>query len=292
MLAKHPKRRRRIQRNPAPVRKELSPVGRACISALSSAIFIILASYICLFSYDFLIHCDHFRITDIYITGNDRISSQEIKDMAQVHTGKNVLSLNMAKIRKHLVASPWIVDAEVSRELPDKMHIDIQENKPLAVLDLGRKFLINRNGEIFKEWRPEDSVSLPLVTGLAFSDINVSGKPRSKIFNAVMDLLHLGSAPGSVLGNDMIKVIEVDREMGLTVYAPGYESGRIGAIRLGYNNYQDKYDRLKNVIYYLKKNRLNEYFEMIDLNNVDRIVVNPVETDFSAAGIGGKRSDL
>ncbi len=292
LLAKHPKRRRRTQRNPFPKRKELSPVGKACVSALYGAVFVSLVSYGYLFSYSFLTTCDHFDVTEIDITGNHRISDREIKDMAQIHIGKNVLSLNMAKVRKRLMADPWIVEAEVSRELPDKMHIRIRENEPLAVLDLGRKFLINLDGEIFKEWRPKDPADLPLVTGLLFSDINVSGKPRSKIFNAVMELLHVGRDPSCVLGNDMIKVIEVDREMGLTVHAPGYEAGRIGAIKLGYNNYQGKYERLKNVVYYLKKNRFNEFFETIDLNNIDRIVLNPIETDFGAAHVAGKRSDL
>ena len=47
-------------------------------------------------------------------------------------------------------------------------------------------------------------------------------------------------------------------------------------IVLGYNNYPLKYNMLKNILRYRKQRRSFPDFNRIDLNNVNRIVVNPV----------------
>ena len=74
----------------------------------------------------------------------------------------------------------------------------------------------------------------------------------------------------------MIKKIQVDREIGLTVYIPDHETNRIKTVKLGYNDYSGKYSRLKNVLFYIKNRQYFSDFESIDLNNLNRIVVNPV----------------
>jgi cell division protein FtsQ len=182
--------------------------------------------------------------------------------------------------RKRLLAHSWITEAEVSRDLPSGINIKIKEHKPLAVLDLGRKFLINTSGEIFKEMAASDPDQLPIISGLEFSDINTCGKPRSMPFNAVMNVLELGQKCKSVLPCELIKKIQVDREMGLTIYA----FDRIKAIKIGYNDYPNKYDRLKNILVHLKEKLGFSHLESIDLNNLNRIVVHPKTMESPAGG--------
>jgi hypothetical protein len=66
--------------------------------------------------------------------------------------------------------------------------------------------------------------------------------------------------------------------MGLTIYAFDH----IREIKIGYNNYQDKYAMLKDVLFYLEKNGEFSRLESIDLNNLNRIVVNPVKIESAA----------
>jgi len=63
-------------------------------------------------------------------------------------------------------------------------------------------------------------------------------KERSNPFDAVMDVLRLGQRAESVLPNKLIRQIMVDREIGITIYA----FNKIKEIKLGYENYADKYD--------------------------------------------------
>jgi len=241
-----------------------------------AAVFLVTAmSIIFIFGYDLLTQCDYFRANSISVDGTNRLSKNQIIKHIGIDAGINIFSINLSATRKRLLAHPWIADAEVRRELPDEINISIKEHKPLAIIDLGRKFLINNHGEIFKELTALDPGNLPVIIGLEFSDLDVSGKFRSIPFNAVIDVLQLGRKSGSIIPNRLLKVIRVDREIGITLYA----FNGIKAIKLGYNNYPDKYERLKNVLFYMEKGDMFLDFDTIDLNNLDRIVVNPVRIE-------------
>ena len=241
---------------------------------------LLLASFLFIFTYDFITQCDYFKAESLTVTGSNRLTDEQVLLQSQITEGINILSVNLSRVRKRLLAHSWIEEAEVSRELPTGISIRIKEQQPLAILDLGRKFIINTHGEIFKEMDASDHCRLPVIGGLEFSDINVRGESRSVPFNAVMTILALGKKPESVLPCRLIKRIRVDREMGLTIYAFDH----IKAIKIGYDDYPNKYEMLKNVLFYLKKNGNFSHLESIDLNNLNRIVVNPARIGSDAGG--------
>ncbi len=249
-----------------------------CLKAVAVIATLHLVSFFFILCHDFLTQCDYFRTESLVVTGADRLSEEQVIKQAKLNKGINILSVNLSIARKRLLAHPWIAEAEVSRELPSSINIRIKEQKPLAVLDLGRKFMINANGEVFKEMDASDPVNLPIISGLEFADINVHGKPRSIPYNAVMNILELGQKPESVIPNKLIKRIHVDREIGLTVYA----FDRIKAIKIGYDDYTNKYAKLKNVLLFLKKGDDFSHLESIDLNNLNRIVINPIRIESPA----------
>ena len=250
----------------------------ACFKIIAGIAIVATMSIIFILCHDFLTQCDYFKAIDLTVEGENKLSYKQAIKQAQINEGMNIFSINLSTIRKNLLAHPWIAEAEVRRELPNVINIKIYEHKPLAIIDLGRKFLINNHGEIFKEKIASDPDNLPVITGLEFSDINVSAKPGSIYFNAVMDVLRLGQKSESIIPNRLIKKIQVDREIGITLYAFDGEK----SIKLGYNNFSGKYNRLKNVLYYINKQRGFQDFESIDLNNINRIVINPIRIESPA----------
>ena len=248
------------------------------LTAVGTAL--VFVSLLFVFSYDFLTQCDYFKAQGLMVIGTHRLTQKQVLQQANITNGVNIFSVNLSNVRKRLLAHSWIENAEVRRELPSGINIRIKEQKPLAVLDLGRKFIINTHGEIFKEMDKADHCNLPMISGLEFSDINVKGELRSIPFDAVMKILGLGQKPESVLPYSLIKIIHVDREMGLTIYAFDH----IREIKIGYDNYPDKYAMLKDVLFYLKKNGGFSRLESIDLNNLNRIVVNPAKMESVVKG--------
>jgi|GEM_PF-518964 cell division protein FtsQ len=274
----------------------LKILGAAAAAAAFSLLFV--------FVFDFLIQSEYFRAEQITVKGNNRLSESEVLEQAQINMGMNILSINLAKAGKLLMSHPWIADAEVRRELPSGIHIRITEHKPAAVLNISypcsailvpkprlgneklgngkecvRRFIVNIHGEIFKEWEESDPDDLPAVYGLGIADINVSGRPRSLPFDAVMEVLNIGRQAGSIIPTGAINRIQVDREMGCTIYtAEGWLNsdtpGQINSVRLGYKDYAAKYRKLEILLSYLKEKQNIINIDSIDLNNLNRVVVN------------------
>ncbi len=239
--------------------------GVICLTAALSLLFI--------FVHDVLVQCRYFNAAVVSVTGCSRLSETAIMKQAGVSPGVNILSVNLSTARKRLLAHPWISEAEVRRDIPDAIHIRVKEHVPLATLDLGKAFLINRKGVIFKTATQGETAGLPLITGLTFADIGTPGNHPGKPFQAVMDVLSLGARDGVVLPNQLVREIHVDREIGLTLMA--FDQGR--AIKLGYGAFPQKYARLRNVLFYMKKRQEFIDFVSIDLNDLERVVVSPAE---------------
>jgi len=252
-------------------------VAVAAVAALS-AVFILI--------HDILTQCDYFKISRLTIEGAQRLSEKEISQQARVGMGMNILAVNLSLVRKRLLAHPWIAEAGVSREIPSGLSIWIKEHTPLAVVDVGKKFLINISGNIFKAWDVSDPADLPVVSGLNVLDLPpVYGqtelpegeivRERTTPFKAVMKVLRLGRQQGTILPNRSIRQIRVDRQIGLTLLA----FDRIKTINLGYDDYDGKYHMLANLFSYLKHQQGGSDFDRIDLNNLNRVVVNPLRRE-------------
>jgi cell division protein FtsQ len=282
-----PKKRKKPLKNSRNVRKgsrRFTILGRFMLgfklSLAISAVMIVTGFFILV--HDLLTQSDYFSVRQLNIEGMRRLTREQVARQAGVHTGINILSANLTLARKRLLAHPWIAEAEVSREIPNGLTIVVKEHTALATVNFGAKYLMNTRGEIFKSWDPSDPNNLPVISGLHLSDLTVYGRPepsqghndnhRSAPFQAVMRVLQLGGKKGSILPNRDVKKIQVDRQIGLTIHA--FDLGQ--TINLGFSDYVGKYRMLSKLFSFLKRNRSISDFERIDLNNLQRIVVNPV----------------
>ncbi len=225
-----------------------------------------------IFAYDIITQTDYFAAHQIDIVGNDRLSESEVIRQADLSPGVNIFSINLTLIRKQLLAHPWVASAKVVRKIPNRLLIQISEHVPLALIDLGRTFILNTEGEIFIEKSGLGGLDLPEVQGLSYSDIQSGGDPERDPLRAVMTVLKLGRKPGNVLSNRRIRIIQVDRQLGLTLYT----FGDTAAIKLGYSDYPEKVRRLEKVLAFCGKNKRFKQLRFIDVNNVNRIVVHPI----------------
>lgn len=257
---------------------------------------LIMLSLCFIFLYDFITQCSYFKTREITVSGENRLSEDAVIKQAGINPGMNILAFNLAVARKRLLVHPWIAEADVQRVIPAGIHIRIKEHRGVAVIDLGRKYLIDESGVIIKELSPSDTGNLPIVRGLRYADIKISAaankfesiqsrtaasakrstglqQSMASVYDAVVAVLSLGSSPESVLPNRQIKQIRVDREMGLTLYA----FDRTKTIQLGFNDYSSKYAMLKTVLNFLNQGSAWNFqdIDWIDLKNLNRIVINP-----------------
>lgn len=277
-------------------------------------------SLLLILAYDAVTQSSYFEARTITVEGSQRYSKEAILKQAGLKLHDNILSLNLNALRCRLLAHPWIAGAEIERELPDVVHIRVKERVPIAIVDLnqparlasppaiasaqarwteheqtdveGRLFYLDEEGEIFKPVEPSDKVKVPVVSGLALSDIDFNDRSHSLLFSSVMEVLRLSRLHQNVIPLHALRNVHVDREVGLTLYAflapcnlpaaPAFASeadgrtqagGGVVAIRVGFGDYGSKYERLKDMIPYLKKESGFLNVQSIDLNDSDRVVV-------------------
>jgi cell division protein FtsQ len=299
-------------------------------------------SLLLILAHDAVTQSSFFEARTITVEGNQRFSKETILKEAGVKLHDNTLAVNLNTLRYRLLALPWVAAAEVERELPDTIHIRVKERVPIAIVDLnrpariaslpatasatpgtcppvsgdgrraggaaGRLFYMDEEAEIFKPVESSDEVRVPVVTGLALSDIDFNDQSRSRLFKAVMEVLHLSRLHQNVIPLHALHRIHVDRKTGVTLYASfarcNLSTASDGAlassgkadrwtqasrnavtINVGFGGYGSKYSRLGDMIRYLKKESGFLNFQYIDLNDSDRVVVRPF-----LAGHGTKRS--
>ena len=276
-------------------------------------------SLLLILAYDTVTQSSYFEARTITVEGNQRFSKETILKQAGLKLHDNILSVNLNTLRYSLMADPWVAAAEVERELPDAIHIRIKERGPIAIVDLNRParlasqpacqlFYLDEEGEIFKPVESSDKVRVPVVTGLALSDIDFNDQSGFRLFRAVMEVLRLSRLHQNVIPLHALHRIHVDREMGLTLYtflapcslsatpdcAPAFTgktdrqtpgSRNAVTIKLGFGDYESKYSRLGDMVPYLKKESGFLNLQSIDLNDSARVVVRP-----SLAGQAERRS--
>lgn len=258
------------------------------------AVGVLFVSMFFVFVHDVFTQSDHFRARQILVEGAQRLSVPAIIAQAGVRPGINVISVNLAAARKRLLAHPWVAEAEIQREIPSTLRIRIREHAAVAVVDVGRKFLLNSDGELFKEWEPSDPAGLPTVAGLAVADLRAvdraataqglfssgpdpaeSAPPPGRAMDAVLQVLRLGRDPHSILPTRELQSIRVDRELGLTLVA--HAENR--AIRLGYGDYPAKYHLLRDLLSFFRAQPDVADFERIDLTDMNRVIINPIRAE-------------
>lgn len=290
--------RQNVSRRAAAARRRVW-LGRLAgvLWALTVSAGVVFVSFFFVFVHDLLTQSEHFKARQVHIEGGQRLDARTLAAVAGVRPGVNVLSVNLTAARKRLLAHPWIAEAEVRREIPATLSIRIREHVPAAVVEMGKKFLLNTNGEIFKEWEPADPGGLPVVSGLKASDLRLADRseaassrglpglraaapptsPPSRPMDAVMQVLARAGEAGSVLPTREIRTIRVDRELGITVVA--FDQAK--SIRLGYDDYAPKLRLFADLLAFLKTQPAMTDFERIDLTDANRVIVNPVKTELA-----------
>ncbi|MBI5062730.1 MAG: FtsQ-type POTRA domain-containing protein [Desulfatitalea sp.] len=233
-----------------------------CLALTTLMIGLLGMSALCVVSYAAVTNAKYFQTQAITVSGQQRLTEDQVLRQAGIRLGDNLLALNLRVVRERLLDHPWILTAQVAREIPNALVIRIEEHVALARVDLGRKFFIDVEGRIFKEVAKSDPDDLPLVEGLAFGDIRLGADPPASALAAVVQVLRIcQSAEGPVSHGDIEKV-QLDKELGVSLILKSDQR----RIKLGFDEYEAKFERFK---------QLREHLAQNEGRRVGRINVEP-----------------
>lgn len=239
---------------------------RWALSFLIICLGFVALSILCVFVYRSLLSSPLLQVTRIQVSGAQRLDPQTVIQQTGIPSGVNILSLDLKAVSHKLTSHPWIAEAVVSREIPDRIRIEIRERQPVALVKGKRFYLMDPQGICFTRAVPSKHPGLPIVTGLEAETLGFGcNLPRE--FTVLLDDLYRESH--MKLPWRLISEIRWNNITGLSIFTV---QGGI-QVDLGTSKYGPKITRLKKVLSYLEKRGIHTQLRGIDLSNGNRVFV-------------------
>ena len=123
-----------------------------------------------------------FTVRSIEVRGAQRITAQEILRLSQVHEGMRIVDVKPALAAKAIMGNCWIRHARITRRLPGKVLITVEERVPIALVSVGRVYYLDKEGVLLPLF-PATYSDLPLLSGITSASTDSAGKmiPRESL---------------------------------------------------------------------------------------------------------------
>ncbi len=282
-------RRRKIRRNTYKTgvrqrRQNRRARLRRTVMTCGALFFFAVFNLALILAHDWLTQTALLPIKVVRVEGAQRLSEAVVRQRAGIVPRGNILAVNLGAARRRLQSHPWIADAEVIREIPDRIVVRIQEHDCRAVLRLDRQFLISSSGAIFKERQRGECADMPVISGIDYADLGSADEAPGAALGAALALLKAGKGATAIGGHARIQEIRADPDLGLTLFVttPGAKPA-YRTIILGFAHGQHKYSKLNAIQTYLGRRGLMPDAQIFNLRDPDRIVISPVVPAASAA---------
>ena len=232
---------------------------------------IVCLSLLLILGHDIMTQGRMFAAKQIVVLGNHQLSEDRVLSLSGINPGANIFAVNLSLARKGLLSDGWIAEARVGREIPDRLVIRVREHVPLAILDLGKKYIMSREGTIIKELSELNFSGLPLVTGLNYSDLPLEDDSPHEPFVSLLQVLAIAQKDEGPLSLPRLKRIDVDRDLGITLRA----DGPVETARIGFQRFAEKYARIDRLLGYLHRQPSDQALEIIEIDSSGGIVAGP-----------------
>ncbi len=122
----------------------------------------------------------YFNISQVNITGNSRVSAQEIEQASGITQGSNIFRVKLSSVKRRIQNISYIHSVKVKREFPNQISIEVEESQPAAAVPyLGQYVLIDRYGKALEQETQENMVNITdivILTGLEIKNFELGEK--------------------------------------------------------------------------------------------------------------------
>ncbi|OIP88657.1 MAG: hypothetical protein AUK55_15875 [Syntrophobacteraceae bacterium CG2_30_61_12] len=213
-------------------------------------------------AYHSLLEADRFRLTQVQISGIERLTPAQVLDALAVPKGINMLNLKMERLRERLNELPWITNAEVRLDLPANLAVMVQERKPLALVEGPPSCLVDQAGTLFLPASAEQYPDLPRLGGFAEARLQPGDRLPSTVTNALKALqAELEAHPIRELTQER-SIVAWSLDNGLIWKAPAGDL----EIAFGAAGFKVKCARLRWILQRLKSSNRLKAVQKIDLD--------------------------
>lgn len=129
----------------------------------------------------FLLSSDMFKITEVEVTGISGITEEEILEIANVDSYKNIFWIRKGKLEEQLKdGNAYVESAEITKQFPNKLTIDVKERVPKYMLQFADSYVYINNQGYMLEISTEN-IGLPIILGFTTDLSNIEAGNRLDI---------------------------------------------------------------------------------------------------------------
>ena len=224
--------------------------------------------------YAYLLEDPLFRVRGVDVGGCEKLSRETLLSLARVEGMPNLFTVNLKDVSRRLEDHPWIEYVVVRKTFPNKISIQVEERKPIAILQLEELYYIDAKGMIFSRVGEKDGYNYPFLTGLDRQSLEKESEETKGLITKALELL-LTVEKEKVPPLKAISEVHMEKTSGVHCFTKtqGIE------IKMGWDHFGEKLKRLSMIWSDLQKRGISA--TSIDSSDVNRMVVR------EASGGGG-----
>ena len=171
-----------------------------------------------------------YNVAELDVQTDGILESDRVLQTAELQKGSNIFLVNLNRARTRIESIPEVEHAEVSRQLPNRITVQISERKPIAWLSTARgidtrdevvaskqSFLIDATGVLLqpRKLSPQDRY-LPIIRHYSGDNLTEGTQTDGEEIKAALDLLR-AHQESLVAARFQIEEIDLARHYGLVV---------------------------------------------------------------------------
>jgi cell division protein FtsQ len=184
--------RRRDKGRPVVIRRgkqRLAAAGRVVLSLIGVGLVTGCMGWGLVSGWRWLHHSDRFALSDVRITGNERTSRDDLIARGGLAFGSNVVGLDLSASARAIEELPWVRHVRIARELPNIVHVAVQEHDAAALALAGGLYAVSPDGIVFKRAEASERLDKPVLTGFSRDELEQGGSQGSlRLALAILDL--------------------------------------------------------------------------------------------------------
>ncbi len=252
----------KVQRKPVDYKKYLKPLKYAAAGLALLA----LATGVVYGGYRAVNAISLFSLKTLDVSPCKHLTREEIVGLAGAEPGKDLLRMNLKVIGEHILQNPWVETVRVNRYFPDTISITVVEREPLAIVNMGFIYYLDKKGSVFKVLNQGDKLDFPVITGFREDDLTSDPKGTKEALEATCQLLKILREKGAFILAD-VSEIHYDKGYGFTLFTA---SGAL-PVKVGSDDFNAKVERFAKIYRDLLVQLPTIHY--IDLDYKDKIIV-------------------
>ena len=149
-----------------------------------------------------------FVLTEVDISGYNILEKKDYQIIVSEFKIESINNYKLREISNKIEKNPFVKAVQVSRQFPNVIKINIVERKPLAIINLDEKLMIDNDGFVLPNHSYGDSVLIPVLSGFnpakdlypygektlsikvkeAISILNQLSKSYNKLYNNISEI--------------------------------------------------------------------------------------------------------